>query len=82
MLKYGTIDVGMPLVRLRERDDYAIFTHTVSRVHFHVYTTRDIGLSGDYLLIPLPSAVRGGSRYLEKNPNFEELGAGASFGST
>lgn len=46
-LKQGDIDLGLPLVKVESRHEFAVFTHPILDAPFAVYTHRDINVSSD-----------------------------------
>ena len=46
-LERGQLDLGLPLVKLSHRDNFAIFTHPMRDVEFHLYTRNNIEVSDD-----------------------------------
>lgn len=47
LLEKGEIDLGLPLARLAERDEYAEFTKPLFETRFHLFTRRDIDPNSD-----------------------------------
>lgn len=71
------LEVGIPLVKIDHRDDYAVFTNTIEQVPFHLYSKREIdlaakGLSG-YSFAVVRSASRGGLGSIADTANFKEV---------
>jgi len=47
MLEKGEIDLGLPLAKLAERDEYAVFTLPLLETRFHLFTRQDIDPQSD-----------------------------------
>ena len=46
-LRRGELDLGLPLVRRKDRDEYAIFTRTLLNAPFHLYTRESVTKADD-----------------------------------
>jgi ABC-type amino acid transport substrate-binding protein len=46
-LKQGDIDLGLPLVKVESRGEFAVFAHSIVDTPFALYTRRDLNVSGD-----------------------------------
>lgn len=75
LLEKGQIDIAMPLVRVSERGEYAIFTQKLADVPFHVYTREDIDLSGDISQYKFTGmrASASGDLVAKRNAHFEAV---------
>ncbi len=77
MLESGRLDVGIPLVKVDHRDDYAVFTNTIEQVPFHLYSKREIDLAAKdlsrYSFAMVRSASRGGLGSIADTANFKEV---------
>ncbi len=75
LLERGELDLGLPLARLPERDQYAVFTHPLFETRFHLFTRKSIDPDSDLsgytftVLRASASAKIAASR----NANFEEV---------
>lgn len=47
LLDRGEIDIGFPLARLPDRDQYAVFTHPLFETRFHLFTHKNINPDSD-----------------------------------
>ncbi len=75
LLERGEVDIGLPLAKLPERDQYAVFTQPLFETRFHLFTRMNINPNSD--LSGYTFTVLRGSASAKiaasRNANYEEV---------